>query len=116
LRILNLSFNQIKEIKNLDSLNELRELSIYRNKIEGISGLGNLVNLRRLIIYHNNITKILNLNNLKKLEFLDKNLNKILSNLYQNIALFIILLELSNIYLINPEFTYQHVEKFIRKV
>ena len=71
LRRLDLSFNKLTKIDNLDSLKELRELNLSFNQIEMIEHLGKLPNLRVVTLNHNKIRKIENLKNLRKLEVLN---------------------------------------------
>ncbi|KAK5780558.1 type 1 protein phosphatase-activating protein SDS22 PWA37_003194 [Arxiozyma heterogenica] len=58
LKNLDLSFNNIKHIKNLDNLKELENLYFVQNKIKRIEGLNNLHNLKNLELGGNEITNI----------------------------------------------------------
>lgn len=55
LRKLDLSFNKLMKIDNLDTLKELRELNLSYNQIDYIDGLNKLPNLRVLNLDHNRI-------------------------------------------------------------
>ena len=77
LRVLDLSENQITEIKGLDSLKNLEFLSLYSNKIIELKGLENLIELKDLHIGGNRISNIENLDNLKNLITLDLSPNEI---------------------------------------
>ena len=70
LRRLDLSFNKLYKIGNLDCLKELRELNLSFNVIDSIENLNKLPNLRTLILDHNRIKQLENLKNLRKLELL----------------------------------------------
>ncbi len=75
--------NKIKEINGLESLTELEHLDLSFNEITSIRGLESLKNLRFLKLNTNNITKIENLEQLNKLQVLKLNNNEIkeISNL-----------------------------------
>ena len=60
----------VKEIKGLDTLTNLEELSLARNQISEIKALEKLKNLNYLNLSRNNITEIKGLENLKKLKTL----------------------------------------------
>ncbi len=68
LQHLDLSSNQITEIKGLDKLVNLQELYLNNNKISEIKGLDNLVNLKKLHLKNNQITEIKGLDNLINLQ------------------------------------------------
>ena len=70
LKKLDLSFNKITKIDNLDVLKELRELNLSFNRIETMENLGKIVNLRLVNLSHNKIRRLENLKNLRKLEVL----------------------------------------------
>ena len=55
LSTLDLSFNEVREIKGLDELTILRELYLPQNKITTISGLDKLTNLSVLELGSNRI-------------------------------------------------------------
>ncbi len=57
LNLSNKNLHDIREIKGLHRLKDLRALDLRDNKISDISGLGNLVNLKRLKISGNPIPK-----------------------------------------------------------
>jgi hypothetical protein len=71
LKVLNLSSNQISEIVNLNNLKNLEKLDISSNKISEIKGLDECINLKVLRIQDNSISKINGLENLNQLEELD---------------------------------------------
>ncbi|CAL9737919.1 protein phosphatase 1 regulatory subunit Sds22p [Monosporozyma servazzii] len=58
LKSLDLSFNNIKHIKNIDKLTELENLYFVQNKIDKIEGLNSLHNLKNLELGGNGITQI----------------------------------------------------------
>jgi Leucine-rich repeat (LRR) protein len=70
LRKLDLSFNRISKIDNLDSLKELRELNLSFNQIEAIDNLHKLPQLRVVNLNNNKIRMLENLKGLRKLETL----------------------------------------------
>ena len=65
---LHLYGNNIEEIKGLESLTSLKELTLYRNKISEIKGLENLKNLTVLELNGNPIREIKNIEQLHNLE------------------------------------------------
>lgn len=70
--------NNIKVIKNLDTLINLKNLELGGNKIEEINdGLKNLISLEKLWIGKNKIKEIKNLSNLQNLKILSLQSNKI---------------------------------------
>lgn len=69
--------NRIPKFQNLDSLVNLRVLSIQSNRITKFEGLDKLVNLEELYVSHNGIEKIENLENNTKLTVLDVTSNRI---------------------------------------
>ena len=69
--------NKITEIKNLDSLSNLKILSIQSNRIRSISGLSNLPQLEELYISHNALSTLSGLENSKALRVLDISNNAI---------------------------------------
>lgn len=101
LKNLDLSFNNIRHIKNLENLQALENLYFVQNKIKKIEGLNNLHNLKNLELGGNEITNIdedclkgltnlqeiwlgknhiprlINLNHLKSLKILSIQSNKI---------------------------------------
>lgn len=52
---LDLSFNKIKHIKNVDHLKELRDIYFVQNKIQKIEGLNGLAQMRNLELAANRI-------------------------------------------------------------
>ena len=70
LRKLDLSFNRILKIDNLDSLKELRELNLSFNLIETIDNLHKIPQLRSVNLNQNKIRQLENLRGLRKLEIL----------------------------------------------
>lgn len=56
LKWLDLSFNLIEKIENLDSLTQLEDLSLYSNRIKELTGLENLTNLN-VFSFGNNLVK-----------------------------------------------------------
>eukprot|EP00908_Phaeocystis_cordata_P027404 Transcript_997.p1 GENE.Transcript_997~~Transcript_997.p1 ORF type:complete len:572 (-),score=132.92 Transcript_997:3-1718(-) len=55
LRMLDLSFNQIRAIEGLDALVELRELRLYGNLLQLVSGLDGLRSLQTLQLHNNQL-------------------------------------------------------------
>lgn len=74
---LNLSTNQITEIKGLENFPHLSYLNLSENQINEIKGLENLTNLYYLSLHGNHIKKIENLDSLSQLNYLDLSLNEI---------------------------------------
>eukprot|EP00347_Sterkiella_histriomuscorum_P021343 403334317 len=81
LKTLDLSFNKLQKINNLDTLKELRELNLSYNRIETMENLNKLPNLRVLVLDHNKIKQLENLKYLRKLEILQVTGN-LLEDLY----------------------------------
>lgn len=86
LKNLDLSFNNIKHIKNLDKLTSLENLYFVQNKIKRIEGLNTLTNLKNLELGGNDIHEIepdclQGLNNLEEI-WLGKNFIPKLINLH----------------------------------
>ena len=77
LTLLDLSFNQITVIKNLDKLNNLSQLELSYNQITTIQNLDKLNNLSQLDLSYNQITAIQNLDKLNNLSQLDFSYNQI---------------------------------------
>lgn len=78
--VLNLGHNQLKEIKNLEKLIKINSLGLSRNQIAELNGLENLNLLIELDLSHNLISKIKgleNLNQLKRLYLSNNQLNEI---------------------------------------
>jgi Leucine-rich repeat (LRR) protein len=73
----NISITKVIEIKGLEKLTNLRELSLQSNQITGIKGLEQLVNLEILDLAANQITDIEGLERLTNLHVLDLRANKI---------------------------------------
>jgi protein phosphatase 1 regulatory subunit 7 len=69
--------NKLTEIKGLDTLTNLKILSIQSNRLTSISGLSNLANLEQLHISHNLLTDLSGLENNTKLEVIDISSNPI---------------------------------------
>lgn len=69
--------NKITEIRGLDTLQNLKILSIQSNRIRAISGLDQLPQLEELYISHNALTSLSGLENTKALRVLDISNNKI---------------------------------------
>ncbi len=67
---LDLQWNDIREIRNLDTLVNLEKLNLNYNNIKKINGLENLKNLNHLDLRGNDIKRIEGLENLDKLNFL----------------------------------------------
>jgi len=65
---LDLSFNNIREIENLDQLKNLTDLSLYHNQIEVIRGLDGCTNLNILSLGHNNIKDLKQIDYLRKFQ------------------------------------------------
>ena len=74
---LSFAFNQISEIKGLENLTNLQTLDLRFNRISELEGLNSLVNLKSLALAGNRISKIKGLDNLENLEKLDLSLNQI---------------------------------------
>ncbi|MBK8444787.1 MAG: leucine-rich repeat domain-containing protein [Sphingobacteriales bacterium] len=91
LQELNLSYNNISEIKGLDNLSNLQQLYLDNNQISEIKGLDMLSNLQRLDLYSNKNSEIMvldNLGSLQELNLYDNQISEIkgldnLSNLQQ---------------------------------
>jgi Leucine-rich repeat (LRR) protein len=77
LKLLDLNDNQITEIKGLEKLVRLNHIELCYNQITEIKGLDNLVKLRELQLFHNQITEIKGLDRLLNLDTLDLNDNQI---------------------------------------
>jgi len=77
LKFLDFYNNQITEIKRLDNLNKLNYLDFGNNRISEIKGLDKLINLNLLNIYNNQITEIKGLDKLINLNSLDISNNQI---------------------------------------
>ncbi|KAI9677156.1 MAG: hypothetical protein M1829_002730 [Trizodia sp. TS-e1964] len=77
LRSLDLSFNKIRTIKNVNHLCELRDLYFVQNKISNIQGLDGLSKLKNLELAANRIREIQNVQTLAGLEQLWLGKNKI---------------------------------------
>ncbi|MBO1059010.1 MAG: leucine-rich repeat domain-containing protein, partial [Dolichospermum sp. JUN01] len=77
LTTLDLSVNQISDIKPLSNLTNLTSLSLWGNQISDIKPLSNLTNLTTLYLWINKISDIKPLSNLTKLTNLYLGENKI---------------------------------------
>ena len=75
--VLNLSYNELYEINDIISLENLKELDISNNKIEDISFCENLPNLTNFNAENNNIITITSLNICSKMKILKISNNKI---------------------------------------
>ena len=75
---LHLFANQISEIKGLDQLTHLQILYLYNNQILEINGLEQLTQLQELYLSGNQISEIKNLKQLTQLQVLDLSDNQIL--------------------------------------
>jgi protein phosphatase 1 regulatory subunit 7 len=71
--------NKITEIKGLDSLQNLKILSIQSNRIRQISGLDELVHLEELYISHNALSSLEGLEKVRGLRVLDISNNQVAS-------------------------------------
>ncbi|KAK6340303.1 hypothetical protein TWF730_002066 [Orbilia blumenaviensis] len=77
LESLDLSYNDLKHIKNLEKLVKLKNLYLASNRISAIEGLDTLVELKNLELGANKVREMQNLDNLAKLEELWLGKNKI---------------------------------------
>jgi len=77
LKQLNLSFNQISEIKGLEKLSHLQLLDFRKNQVSEIKGLEKLSHLQKLCFYENQISEIKGLEQLTQLQQLDLYYNRI---------------------------------------
>ncbi|KAM3130737.1 hypothetical protein pb186bvf_017151 [Paramecium bursaria] len=77
--VLNLSNNKIVIMCGLDKLTKLAALILNNNLIKKIQGLTNCVQLNTLVLSHNQIQIIQNIDNLKKLKKLSISHNQIIS-------------------------------------
>ncbi|KAL9650996.1 hypothetical protein ABK040_015099 [Willaertia magna] len=77
LKLLNLQYNEIRQISNLTNLPNLVFLDLYNNKVRKISGLDALPSLRVLMLGKNQIEKIEGLEKLQRLDVLDLHGNRI---------------------------------------
>lgn len=86
---LELSYNQISEIKGLEKLTNLTKLSLFSNQISEIKGLEKLINLTTLYLHSNQISEIKGLDKLTYLTTLSLSSNQIseIQNLNQLAAL-----------------------------
>jgi len=78
LQSLNLSYNNITDIRGLDALTQLQTLNLSDNDIPDIQGLSNLTELESLDLSGNQITDIHGLDSLAKLQSLNLSDNGIL--------------------------------------
>jgi len=78
---LDLSDNQIKEMRGLEKFSNLKTLKLANNQINQIKGLNQLKELRKLSLRNNNITKITGIEKLLKLEYLDLSGNRDLTEI-----------------------------------
>jgi len=77
LQKLYLAFNQITEIKGLEKLIQLQELDLHYNPIAEIKGLEELTQLQKLNLTFNRIAEIIGLEKLTQLQELDLSENQI---------------------------------------
>lgn len=77
LKVLDLRWNKIKDIKPLENLKQLEVLKIDFNEIEDITPLLSLTKLKELWIHNNKIRDIRGIKELKELKHLDLSLNPI---------------------------------------
>ena len=77
LRVLDLRFSQITDIKPLESLTNLTELDLYNNPISDLKPLESLTKLTNLVLEHNQIREIKPLQSLTNLARLTLNNNPI---------------------------------------
>lgn len=84
LKKLDLSFNKIARIDNLEGLRDLRELILSYNRLEEIhANIGKIQNLRVINLNHNKIRRIENLKTCRKLEVL-----QISGNLLEDLSVY----------------------------
>ena len=83
LRVLDLSFNNIKVIEGLETLTKIQHLYLLSNKIKVIEGLDTLQEMEMLELGSNRIEKLENLQNLPNLKklYLGKNKIQVIENL-----------------------------------
>ncbi|MDR2147417.1 MAG: leucine-rich repeat protein [Tannerella sp.] len=74
---LNLSGNQLTEIKGLEQLTGLRKLYLYENQLTEIKGLEQLTGLQTLDLSYNQLTEIKGLEQLTGLQELDLSYNQL---------------------------------------
>ena len=77
LTVLDLQFNQIKDISPINSLAKLTELNLKNNKIVNIEALGQLTNLEQLDLEGNQVNDISSLRHINSLTFVDISRNDI---------------------------------------
>ncbi|MFZ2151085.1 MAG: leucine-rich repeat domain-containing protein [Candidatus Absconditicoccaceae bacterium] len=77
LQELNLSYNKLSSIKNLDKLKFLSKLELHKNEITSADGLEKLSTLKTLNLGYNQISDISALKNLKNLTTLELQQNQI---------------------------------------
>jgi protein phosphatase 1 regulatory subunit 7 len=58
LQELNLSYNKIKNIKNLENLSFLKKLELHKNELTDVAGLEDLTSLNELNLGYNQITSV----------------------------------------------------------
>ena len=74
-KVLDLRWNKIKDVKPLKNLKKLEVLKINFNQIEDIKPLLNLTNIKELWLHNNKISDIRGIGKLTKLEHLDISFN-----------------------------------------
>ncbi len=77
LKELNLSYNQIEDIENLENLAFLSKLELHKNQIKKIRGLSDIKNLTDLNLWYNKITSVKGLEKIKSLKTLQLQHNQI---------------------------------------
>lgn len=74
---LNLSYNQIAKIDNLNENTFLKTLLLHKNQLTSMEWVEKLINLKHLSLWYNKIQQIVWLDNLKDLEILELLRNQI---------------------------------------
>ena len=96
LRELSLSCNQIIKIEGLDTLKHLQILYLHNNQITEIKGLETLTKLKKLFLYYNKVTELKGLDTLTQLQELDLAHNQITEMKGMEILTQLQILNLSN--------------------
>ncbi len=71
LKILDLSNNQLNDLKGLENLAQVKTLNLCFNQLVDVKGLENLMQLKTLSLWNNQLTNVKELEELTRLEFLD---------------------------------------------
>ena len=71
LKILDLSSNQLIDLKGLENLAQVKTLNLCFNQLVDVKGLENLMQLKTLSLWNNQLTNVKELEKLTRLEFLD---------------------------------------------